>query len=227
MTSALGNTDRTVEGEHLIKRYANRKLYDTARSRYVTLDDIATMIKAGDELRIIDNESKEDLTSVTLAQIIFEEEKRESRMSLAMLRNLIQTGGTTLQEFFERSVRAPVAEIRDTAQRSVEKSVEEWRQGALQIRDAATKGVFGFTDSAKRIWSAKERQEEELRSRTRDLAAALKDQLSRAKGLQNEHGEGTSLGAKHCEHLRRELENIGSLLDDLQKDSDPKTPTDD
>ena len=59
----------------IVKRYANRKLYDTERSCYVTLDDISQMIKAGDEVRVIDNKSGEDLTSVTLAQIIFETEK--------------------------------------------------------------------------------------------------------------------------------------------------------
>ena len=56
----------------VIKRYTNRKLYDTVESRYVTLDEIAQMIKAGAEVKIIDNRTKEDLTSVTLAQIIFE-----------------------------------------------------------------------------------------------------------------------------------------------------------
>ncbi len=56
----------------IIKRYTNRKLYDTVESRYVTLDEIAAMVKAGAEVKIIDNRSKEDLTTVTLAQIIFE-----------------------------------------------------------------------------------------------------------------------------------------------------------
>src|SRR5262245_11506589 len=118
----------------IIKRYSNRKLYDTERSKYVTLDEIARMIKAGEEVTIIDNETKEDLTSVTLTQIIFEEEKRESRMPLGMLRNLIQTGGDALQEFFDKSVKAPVSEIKDTAT----KSVEELKQKSVELRDAAT-----------------------------------------------------------------------------------------
>ena len=57
----------------IIKRYANRKLYDTQESRYVTLDQISHMIRAGEDVQVLDNNSKEDLTSVTLAQIIFEE----------------------------------------------------------------------------------------------------------------------------------------------------------
>ena len=83
----------------IIKRYANRKLYDTQHSRYVTLDQISEMIRAGDEVRIIDNKSKEDLTSVTLAQIIFEEEKKQkSFLPLQAMRNIIQTGGDSIQQ---------------------------------------------------------------------------------------------------------------------------------
>lgn len=81
----------------LIKRYANRKLYDTQHSRYVTLDQIAEMIRNGDDIKIIDNKSKEDLTSVTLAQIIFEEEKKQkSFLPLQAMRNIIQTGGESI-----------------------------------------------------------------------------------------------------------------------------------
>ncbi|MEZ4403173.1 MAG: polyhydroxyalkanoate synthesis regulator DNA-binding domain-containing protein [Kofleriaceae bacterium] len=83
----------------VIKRYANRKLYDTQHSRYVTLDQISEMIRAGDEVKIVDNKSKEDLTSVTLAQIIFEEEKKQrSFMPLGAMRNIIQNGGEWFAE---------------------------------------------------------------------------------------------------------------------------------
>lgn len=81
----------------IIKRYANRKLYDTQDSRYVTLDQISEMIRAGEDVKVIDNSSKEDLTSVTLAQIIFEEEKRQrSFLPLSALRKVIQSGGDSL-----------------------------------------------------------------------------------------------------------------------------------
>ena len=92
----------------VIKRYTNRKLYDTVESRYVTLDEIAQMIKAGAEVQIIDNRTKEDLTSVTLAQIIFEEEKKTSKMSLDTLRDLIRHGG----EVAQRLVEGTQAELR-------------------------------------------------------------------------------------------------------------------
>src|ERR1043166_818345 len=85
----------------VIKRYTNRKLYDTVESRYVTLDEIAQMIKGGAEVKIIDNRSKEDLTSVTLAQIIFEEEKKRSQMPLGVLREIIRHGGEAVAGFYQ------------------------------------------------------------------------------------------------------------------------------
>ena len=88
----------------VIKRYANRKLYDTQHSRYVTLDQISEMIREGDDVKIIDNKSKEDLTSVTLAQIIFEEEKKQkSFLPLQTMRNIIQTGGESIHQLVSQA----------------------------------------------------------------------------------------------------------------------------
>lgn len=88
-------------GSRVIKRYANRKLYDTRDSRYVTLQQIAVLVREGEELTIIDNTTKEDLTNVTLAQIIYEEEKvavegKRAVASVGTLRQLIQHGGERL-----------------------------------------------------------------------------------------------------------------------------------
>jgi polyhydroxyalkanoate synthesis repressor PhaR len=74
----------------VIKRYSNRKLYDTKDSRYVTLLQIAGMVREGEEVQIIDNNTKDDLTEVTLAQIIYEEQKAHSRsVPLQTLKELI------------------------------------------------------------------------------------------------------------------------------------------
>ena len=83
----------------VVKRYANRKLYDTQRSRYVTLEQIADMIRSGEDVKIVDNNSKEDLTAITLTQIIFEEEKKQSFLPLSALRNIIQSGANNMSQF--------------------------------------------------------------------------------------------------------------------------------
>jgi len=81
-----------------VKRYGNRKLYDTSESRYVTLDEIGRWVKAGEEVRILENDTGEDLTAVTFAQIILEEERRKTGLlSLPVLRDIIQHGEAALQ----------------------------------------------------------------------------------------------------------------------------------
>ena len=82
----------------LVKRYGNRKLYDTSESRYVTLDEIGRWVKAGEDVKILENDTGEDLTAVTFAQIILEEERRKSGLlSLPVLRDIIQHGEAALQ----------------------------------------------------------------------------------------------------------------------------------
>jgi polyhydroxyalkanoate synthesis repressor PhaR len=100
----------------VIKRYTNRKLYDTVESRYVTLDEIAEMVKQGVEVKIVDNRTKEDLTSVTLAQIVFEEEKKKSQMPLDVLREIIRRPGNTVTDFFKTEVSPRVQSIREEAE---------------------------------------------------------------------------------------------------------------
>jgi len=82
----------------LVKRYGNRKLYDTSESRYVTLEEIGRWVKAGEDVKILENDTGEDLTAVTFAQIILEEERRKSGLlSLPVLRDIIQHGEAALQ----------------------------------------------------------------------------------------------------------------------------------
>ena len=81
-----------TNAKRVIKRYSNRKLYDTKGSRYVTLLQIAEIVRGGEEVQIIDNNSKDDLTEVTLAQIIFEEQKANQKtLPLQTLRELIHS----------------------------------------------------------------------------------------------------------------------------------------
>lgn len=91
-------TEESVPAERrVIKRYSNRKLYDTKDSRYVTLLQIADMVRAGEDVQIIDNASKEDKTDVTLALIISEELKARPRgIPLTTLKALIRHRGEKL-----------------------------------------------------------------------------------------------------------------------------------
>jgi polyhydroxyalkanoate synthesis repressor PhaR len=135
-------------GPKIIKRYANRKLYDTVESRYVTLEEIGEMIKQGVEVQIVDNRSKGDLTSVTLAQIIFEEEKKRGRMNLGVLRDIIRSGGETVSEFIQKEVQPRMSSLREGAEASLK----------LLKRDAAldrSRELLGATQVALHDWQRK------------------------------------------------------------------------
>ncbi len=82
----------TPAAPRIIKRYANRKFYDSDLSRYVNLEDIAEMIKGGVEVKILENGTMRDLTFVTLGHVISGEAKRRSRLSSRALRDLIRNG---------------------------------------------------------------------------------------------------------------------------------------
>jgi polyhydroxyalkanoate synthesis repressor PhaR len=88
------DTESSAAEARVIKRYANRKLYDTRESRYVTLQQIAEYVRVGEDVQIIDNKTKEDLTNVTLAQIVYEQErgKEPERNAARGLRDMIREG---------------------------------------------------------------------------------------------------------------------------------------
>ena len=142
----------------VVKRYANRKLYDTQRSRYVTLDQIAEMIRAGEDVKIIDNNSKEDLTAITLAQIIFEEEKKSSFMPLSALRNIIQSGGQSIQQLASQTgerVRAVFTrdkkEGEDGNAPSADAPAEEGHAPQNAIREFLERSQQTFDDWQKKV----------------------------------------------------------------------------
>lgn len=96
----------------IIKRYPNRKLYDLERKRYVTLDDIALMIQEGEDVQVLDHDTGEDLTTVTLSQIIFEREKKRSGfLPQTVLTLLVRTGGGTL-DYLRRSLQTSLGVLR-------------------------------------------------------------------------------------------------------------------
>lgn len=92
----------------VIKRYPNRKLYDTEAKRYITLEGIAALIREGEEVTIIDHKTDEDLTAVTLTQIIFEQEKKQGGfLPKSVLTGLVRTGGDTINTL-RRGLSAPL-----------------------------------------------------------------------------------------------------------------------
>ena len=88
----------------LIKRYANRKLYNTKTSRYITLKGIADLLEGGEDVRVIDNETGEDITSITLSQILVDTERSNRAVPGSLLSGLFQKGGDALYDAFSKGV---------------------------------------------------------------------------------------------------------------------------
>jgi polyhydroxyalkanoate synthesis repressor PhaR len=110
---------------YIVKRYSNRKLYDTQESRYVTLEEIEEMIRAGREISVVDAATGEDLTSVTLTQIILENERNHrTALPSAFLHQLIKHG-QAWQDFVQRSLRSSLEGLISN-QREMERVFRDW-----------------------------------------------------------------------------------------------------
>lgn len=132
-----------AEGEPIvIKKYANRRLYNTATSSYVTLDFLAEMVKEGDDFVVFDAKSGEDITRSVLTQIIFEEEsKGQNLLPIQFLRQLIKFYGDSLQSF--------VPSYLEMSMDAFSKNQEEMRS---RMRDAfgGAPGYAMFEDSVRK-----------------------------------------------------------------------------
>jgi polyhydroxyalkanoate synthesis repressor PhaR len=117
----------------IIKKYANRRLYNTGTSTYVTLEDLASMVKAGEDFVVYDAKSGEDITRSVLTQIIFEQENKEGQnlLPITFLRQLIRFYGDSMQMLVPRYLEVSI----DTLARE---------QGKFRDQMAQAFGVSGF-----------------------------------------------------------------------------------
>ena len=198
----------------VIKRYTNRKLYDTVESRYVTLDEIAAMIKEGVEVRIVANRTKEHLTSVTLAQIIFEEEKKKNQMPLSVLREIIRHPGESISGFIQKEVTPRVASIREEAESRLDKLLrrddkpptEEAKEPAAGAEDPAAQQPGGSISPAE-LLKASQRAFEDWQKKIDDRVRHVVENLT---------GNLPAMG-RDMQTLTQRLEELEKKLDELEK----------
>jgi polyhydroxyalkanoate synthesis repressor PhaR len=120
----------------LIKRYSNRKLYNTQTSRYITLKGIAELLEGGEDVRVIDNESGEDITSITLSQILVDTERsHRAAPGGSLFTGIFQRGGDALYEALSRGVDDASERIEDF-QRTMRKLLRV-RHGEAELPDEA------------------------------------------------------------------------------------------
>lgn len=94
----------------VIKRYQNRKLYDTHQSCYVTLEEISQMIKNGDDLRVIDNKTKNDITQGTLTQLLYETERKNLMpVPVELLKEIIRKGDGSFSGYIRANMKSELS----------------------------------------------------------------------------------------------------------------------
>jgi len=167
---------------YVIKRYSNRKLYDTQESRYVTLEELEELIRAGREISVVDVSTGEDLTSVTLAQIILENERsRRAGLPTAFLHQLIKHG-EAWQDFVQKSMKS-----------SLEGIMSSQREAERVFRELVSRAGAGWMPSTSGEGKAEKKAEkkaetpgeaEALRSEVlalREQLRALEDRLEKKR----------------------------------------------
>ncbi|MCJ7994416.1 polyhydroxyalkanoate synthesis repressor PhaR [Rhizobium cremeum] len=188
-----------TEGEIVIKKYANRRLYNTGTSTYVTLEDLAKMVKKGEEFVVQDAKTGEDITHSVLTQIIFEQESKTGNtlLPISFLRQLIGYYGDQMQmvvpSFLEHSMKA-------------------FTEQQTQMREQITK-AFGETPLTKNLQMPIQLMEEQVKRNTEMFHQAMQ-MFSPFLGSQPPK-ESRKAEAKDIDELKEQLRTLQNKLDSL------------
>lgn len=182
----------------IIKKYENRRLYDTTNSRYINLEEVAEMVRKGGEVQVVDAKTNEDLTRTVLTQIIVEETKgRELGLPLELLRQLVLASDSARHQFLEwylknameayqkvsESLQTRFQEVQHAAVNPVEAVMNLWRSnpflgsaapGSVPIFPWATTPAPPAPPKAPPATTQDPKEIEELRRRMEELEKQLK-----------------------------------------------------
>src|SRR4029453_6350549 len=135
------------DGPVTIKKYANRRLYNTGTSTYVTLEDLAAMVKAGNDFVVYDAKSGEDITRSVLTQIIFEQENKEGQnlLPINFLRQLIRFYGDSMQMMVPRYLEVSIDSLTREQEKYREQISQAFGMGGLgAIEDQVRRNMEMF-----------------------------------------------------------------------------------
>lgn len=184
----------------VIKKYANRRLYHTGTSSYVTLEDLAGLVRKGEDFVVYDAKSGEDITRSVLAQIIFEEESKDGQnlLPITFLRQLIRFYGDSMQALVPRYLEFSMDNLTQDQNKFREQMSKAFGTGAIDALQAQTRANMAMFTEAFRLFNP--------------FAAAAATK-ARGEGATPAQGESGELG-----DLKRELNAMRERLDKLAKD---------
>jgi polyhydroxyalkanoate synthesis repressor PhaR len=189
----VADSNENVKAPITIKKYANRRLYNTAKSSYVTLDHLAQMVREGQDFVVNDAKSGQDITRSVLAQIIFDEEaKGQTMLPANFLRQLIRLYGDTLQGFVPGYLEASMEtfsrnqeKMRTQVQKAFEanpalanfetlaRSNMEWFENALRMFAPFASGIGSKSPEASHDTTRKELELEDLKRQLAEMQQQL------------------------------------------------------
>ena len=188
----------------VIKRYPNRKLYDTEAKRYITLDGIAELIREGAEVQVVDHTTDEDLTAVTLTQIIFEQEKRNSGfLPKSVLTGLVRAGGDTLNTL-RRNLNSPLELLKH-----VDEEIEKRLQTLVERGEIAKEEAINLSE---KLMAASQEKSKEMISGQQRL-----ERLLNVRGVPSR---------EEVEELTNQIETLSAKIDSLIEEKAPDRQND-
>lgn len=182
----------------VIKRYESRKLYDTEESRYVSLDEIADWVRSGQEVRVTDNATSDDVTAQTLAQVILEEGRSgRSKLTSELLHDLIRqgeqaltTGAANVRQGVNRLLQAsadrltPLREAREEMQ-SLRSRLDELEASLVSLErpESSSVGTSGTKEAAPRPLTRRAVPKAAKRKTAKKKSAGTKTTKARSKSV--------------------------------------------
>jgi polyhydroxyalkanoate synthesis repressor PhaR len=171
--------DRVKPATVVIKKYGNRRLYDTSASRYINLDEIATLVRNGTHVKVVDAKTGEDLTRVTLTQIIVEEARDEpAGLPLELLRQLILASDKVRQEFMSWYLKSAFDSYQNV-QKAVQSGLAQVGSVAMSPFESLSKLLHPTEKPQAANESVESSEVQELRDRIEQLEAQLKRKAPR------------------------------------------------
>ena len=191
-----------------IKKYANRRLYNTGTSTYVTLEDLAVMVKKGEDFVVYDAKSGEDITRSVLAQVIFEQEAKvgQSLLPITFLRQLIRFYGDSMQMLVPSYL---------------EFSLDRFAADRQKFRDQMTNALGGKGTIQAQMFEAVEEQTRKNMTMFRQAVELLNPFVPKVveEAAPHSHEDGTEPPAHETDldAMRRQLEAMQKTIEDLAR----------
>ena len=145
----------------VLKKYANRRLYDTEKSAYVTLEQVTEMIRKGRQIQVLDAKTKEDVTAFVLTQIILEQAKsRDLLLPVPVLHMIIRYGDNVLDEFFDRYLQ-PILQNYMTQKSAFDRHFQQWVGMGADFTEMARRTAGGLGPFAPFFGAGEAREEKD------------------------------------------------------------------